>query len=373
MATKPKLLFFVTEDWAFCLHRLPLAKAAVEAGFDVAVAVRERNHGDIIRAAGIRLIPFEIARRGMNPYAEIRVIKRLVALYLRERPDIVHHVTIKPVLYGAIAARIAGVPRVVNALTGLGWTFISRNILVSLLRILVQQLLRFLLVQGRVIVQNPDDMQLLVGLGVPQVVIRLIRGSGVDVSMYTPHLPHTGIPVVALVARMLWDKGVGEFVQAARVLKSRGVSARFVLVGDPDMENPAGIQETTLRAWVEEDIVEWWGYQDDMPAVYSRTDIACLPSYREGLPKSLLEAAAAGLPIVTTDVPGCREAVIDGDNGLLVPVRDADALAEALVKLLVNGDMRSRMGKRGRERAESEFSVERVVAETIQVYRELLA
>lgn len=371
--SRPRLLFLVTEDWAFCSHRLPLAQAAIKDGFDVAVAARERCHGDVIRAAGVRLIPFEIARRGMNPFVEIGTILRLIALYRRERPDIVHHVTVKPVLYGSMAARVAGVTRVVNALTGLGWMFISRNVLVSMLRVVVQQMLRFLLLRGRVIVQNPDDMQLLLRLKVPLDIVRLIRGSGVDVSLYAPHPPQVPPLVAVLAARMLWDKGVGEFVQAARILKSRGMVARFVLVGDPDMENPAGIPEATLRGWVEEGVVEWWGYQKNMPAVYAQTDIACLPSYREGLPKSLLEAAAAGLPIVTTDVPGCREAVTDGDNGLLVPVRNAEALAGALAALLVDGEMRIRMGARGRARAESEFSVERVAAETISVYRELLA
>lgn len=370
---KPKLLFFVTEDWAFCSHRLPLALGAMQAGYEVVLVARERNHGDIIRAAGIRLIPFEIARRSMNPFAELGVILRLIQVYRRERPDIVHHVTIKPVMYGAIAARVAGIHHVVNALTGLGWMFISRNFFVRAFRFMLRKVLRLLLKRGFLIVQNSDDQELLVHFGNERASIRLIRGSGVDVSLLVPHAPLAGVPVVVLVARMLWDKGVGEYVNAARDIKTRGIAARFVLVGDPDPENPASIPEKQLRQWVEEGVVEWWGYRADMPAVYAQADIACLPSYREGLPKSLLEAAAAGLPIVTADVPGCREAVADGDNGLLVPVRDADALANALAKLLTDGEMRTRMGRRGRERAESEFAVERVVAETIQVYRELLA
>lgn len=370
--SRPKLLFFVTEDWAFCSHRLPLAVAAIEDGYDVALVTRVRNHGQLIRDAGIRLIPFEVARRSMNPFMELGVLLRLIGVYRRERPDIVHHVTIKPVMYGSIAARMVGNPCVVNAMTGLGWMFISRNFFVRVMRVMLRKVLRLLLKRGRLIVQNEDDLELFVRFGNRRESIRLIRGSGVDVAEFIPHEHGDGMPVVVLAARMLWDKGIGEFVGAARDLLRKGVIARFVLVGEPDAENPASIAEAQIREWVSEGIVEWWGYRGDMPAVYDQTDIACLPSYREGLPKSLLEAAAAGLPIVTTDVPGCREAVRDGDNGLLVPVCDKDALADALSRLLSDRELRSRMGQRGRERAESEFSLEQVIGETLSVYRELM-
>lgn len=370
---QPKLLYFVTEDWVFCSHRLPLAIAAKNAGYDVGVITRERKHGYLIRSSGIRLIPFEMSRKSINPLSEWMVVFGLFKLYRKERPDIVHHVAIKPVIYGSLAARLAGVRLVVNALTGLGWVFISESSKASVLRKLIQWMLRRLLSKGQVILQNPDDIRMLEGLGVERERLFLIRGSGVNIVHFRPQMVEHDPPLVLLAARMLWDKGVGEFVEAARLLKSLGVAARFVLVGDPDMENPASISEGMLNSWVKEGVIEWWGHCSDMSEVYAQTDIVCLPSYREGLPKSLLEAAATGLPIVTTDVPGCREVVVDGYNGLLVPVRDAVKLTDALERLLNDKALRLEMGRRGREKAVDEFSIERVVAETINIYQDVLS
>lgn len=367
----PKLLFFVTEDWYFCSHRLALAVAAREAGFEVVVVTRVREHGEVIRRAGLDLIPFEISRRGMNPFMELGTLTRLAALYRREKPDLVHHVAMKPVLYGTLAARLAGVPHIVNALAGMGWLFTSAKLMARFIKPLVRLTFRFLLRQTSVIVQNPDDAALMAGVGLGSV--RLIRGSGVDAEVFRPEPEPTGTPLVVLPARMLWDKGVGEFVEAARQLKARGIVARFALVGEPDPENPATVSEAQLDAWHAETVVEWWGQRADMPQVYAQAHVVCLPSYREGLPKALLEAAACGRPIVTTDVPGCREIVRDGDNGVLVPVCDAPALAEAMARLIADPDMRRRMGERGRALAVGEFSQERVIAETLVVYREAMA
>lgn len=367
----PKLLFFVTEDWYFCSHRLALAVAAREAGFEVAVVTRVSEHGEIIRRAGLDLIPFEISRRGMNPFMELAALIRLMAIYRREKPDLVHHVAMKPVLYGTLAARLAGVPHIVNALAGMGWLFTSAKMMARFVKLLVRLTFRFLLRQTWVIVQNPDDAALMAGAGLESV--RLIRGSGVDVEVFRPEPEPAGPPLVVLPARMLWDKGVGEFIEAARQLKERGVIARFALVGEPDPENPATVTEEQLAAWHAETVVEWWGQRDDMAQVYAQAHVVCLPSYREGLPKALLEAAACGRPIVATDVPGCRVIVRDGDNGVLVPVRDAPALAEALARLIADPDMRRRMGESGRALAVGEFSQERVIAETLAVYREAMA
>lgn len=367
----PKLLFFVTEDWYFCSHRLALAVAAREAGFGVVVVTRVREHGEVIRRVGLDLIPFEISRRGLNPFWELGALTRLTALYRREKPDLVHHVAMKPVLYGTLAARVAGVPHIVNALAGMGWLFTSANLMARLIKPLVRLAFRFLLRQTSVIVQNPDDAALVAGMGLGRT--RLIRGSGVDTELFLPGIEPTGTPLVMLPARMLWDKGVGEFVEAARLLKARGVVACFALVGEPDPENPASVSEAQLAAWHAETAVEWWGQRTNMPQVFARAHIVCLPSYREGLPKALLEAAACGRPIVTTNVPGCREIVRDGDNGLLVPVCDAPALAEALARLIADPDMRRRMGERGRALVVGEFSQERVIVETLAVYREATA
>jgi glycosyltransferase involved in cell wall biosynthesis len=367
---RPRLLFFVAEDWYFCSHRLPLARAAVQAGFDVAVATRVRNHGDAIRRSGIRVIPVEIDRGGLNPVAAIGEILQLTRLYRRERPDIVHHVALKPVLYGSVAARMAGVPQVVNALTGLGWLFTSTSRKARWLKPVIGRVLRHLLRPTAVIVQNREDAALVGEWNVRQT--HLIRGAGVDCEMFRPAVEPEGEPLVVLPARMLWDKGVGEFVAAARSIAAAGHSARFALVGAPDPDNPASVPVEQLAAWRDKGVVEWWGRIEDMPSVYAQAHIVCLPSYREGLPKSLLEAAAAGLPIVTADVPGCREIVQHELNGLLVPARDGHSLATALSRLISDPEMRRSMGLRGRQRAKAEFSQEQVVAETLAVYRESL-
>lgn len=364
----PRLLFVVTEDWYFCSHRLPLAKAALQAGFDVAVATRVRKHGEIIRGAGIRIIPFDIDRGGMNPAADVVAIAQLITIYRQERPNIVHHVALKPVLYGSIAALLARVPHVVNALTGFGWLFTSRGRKARLIRPIVQAVLRRLLRPSTVIVQNREDAAMVGKWNARR--IQCIRGAGVDCALFQPTARPKGMPVILLPARMLWDKGVGEFVAAARSIRAAGLIARFVLVGAPDKKNPASVPLRQLSAWCDEGVAEWWGQREDMPNVYAQAHIVCLPSYREGLPKSLLEAAAAGLPIVAANVSGCREVVQHEFNGLLVPARDVHSLAVALIRLMSSPDECHLMGVRGRQRAEAEFSQEIVVSQTLTVYHE---
>lgn len=367
-----KLLFLVTEDWYFVSHRLPLAKAAKDGGFDVVVATRLETMSRVIEAARIRAIPFEMSRRGTNPLSELGTLIRLWRLYRREQPDIVHHVALKPVVLGGLAARLAGVHAVVAAVAGMGFLFAGEGRL-PWVRAGLLRLLPWVIGSGRAIVQNPEDAALLDSHGVPHGRIRLIRGAGVDPDRFRILPEVEDVPLVVLPARMLWDKGVGEFAAAAGMLRQRGIAARFALVGEGDADNPASVPQATLEGWRAEGLVEWWGRRDDMPKVLAQAHVVCLPSYREGLPKALLEAAASGRAIVTCDVPGCREVVRHQDNGLLVPPRDAGALADALERLILDAGLRRQMGRRGRERAEAEFSQERVIAETLAVYRELLA
>ena len=366
-----KLLFVVTEDWYFCSHRLPLAKAAQAAGYDVAVATRVTRHGEEIRAAGIQLISFSMARSGANPLAELGTVWRLARLYRRERPDIVHHVAIKPVLLGSIAARLCGQRHVVNAVAGLGWVFSSTSLRARILAGLVRGLFRLFLSRGQLIAQNPDDRRWLTNLGIPEHHVHLIRGAGVDIRQFHVQPEPDGVPVVVLPARMLRSKGVVEFVEAARILRQQGVVARFVLVGRDDPANPAAVSLVQLTQWATKGTVEYWGHRDDMARVIQGGHIVCLPSYSEGLPKALLEAAACGRPIVATDVPGCREVVRHGENGLLVAPRDASALAEALRQLIDHPALCLSMGARGRTLAEQEFSMEAVTAATLKIYAEL--
>jgi glycosyltransferase involved in cell wall biosynthesis len=375
-ARKPKLLYLVTEDWYFWSHRLPIARAARDAGFEVAVATRVRGHGPRIRNEGFRLLPIGLRRSSQNPLREAAAIIEIIRLYRRERPDLVHHVALKPTLYGAFAAALAGIPAVINALTGMGFVFISTSRKARFLRPLVQTCLGLLLNRpgSRLILQNPDDRRMLVDAGViaPHRVVP-IQGSGVDTATFAPAPEAAGTPIAALVSRMLWDKGVGETVQAARLLKERGAGVRVALVGDPDPDNPASIPLDQLREWQAEGAVVWRGHTEDVAAVLRDTHIAVLPSYREGLPKSLLEAAAAGRPIIASDVPGCREITRHGENGLLVPVKDARALADAIERLANDAELRQRMGRRGRELVEEAFSEAAVVERTLALYREMRA
>ncbi|SLM50297.1 Alpha-D-QuiNAc alpha-1,3-galactosyltransferase [Nitrospira japonica] len=376
MNARPRLLYLITEDWYFWSHRLDLARAAVASGFDVALATRVTDHETRILKEGVRLFPIRLSRRSKNPLAELLALAELTRLYKRERPAVVHHVGLKPILYGSIAARLASVPTVVNAFAGLGYLFTDEDRQGRFLNKTLGRVLRAVLtsVRSTVIFQNHDDRDLLIKERVvTREQSRIIPGSGVDVSTFTLRPPSGEGPIVMLASRMLWDKGIGEFIEAVRRLKSNGVSARFVLVGRCDEHNPAAILEETVRSWAEEGLVEWWGHREDMPATLALATIAVLPSYREGLPKSLLEAAACGKPMVATDVPGCREILVHGVTGLLVPPKDSAALAAAIHSLLDDPALRTEMGVAARELVVRSFSVETVTEQVIRLYRELLA
>ena len=371
----PKLLFVVTEDWYFWSHRLDLARAAVQAGFDVSIATRVTDHGERIRGEGFRLFPISLFRRSRNPFVELAAVLELVRLYRRERPAIVHHVAMKPILYGSLAAWISGVPVVVNAFAGLGYAFTDEKRRGSMVHMYLRRSLKILLrlSQSVVIFQNKDDRDLLLEEGVVEIQqTRIISGSGVDTKNFDVRPSAEDCPIVMLASRMLWDKGINEFVEAARRLKQNGVSARYVLVGRCDEHNPAAIEPIQLRRWVEEGVVEWWEHRDEMSPTLASATIVVLPSYREGLPKVLLEAAACGKPLIATDVPGCRDIVAHGVNGLLVPARDPAALADAIDSLLRDSSLRAAMGVAGREVVIRAFSVEKIAGQVVDLYRALL-
>lgn len=370
--SRKKLLFWVTEDWFFCSHRLPLAVAALARGYDVVVVTRVKDHGHLIENSGLRLVPLEINRYGLNPVKDLFPLLRIIRIYFQERPDIVHHVAVKPVLYGSIAARLTRVKGIVNAFAGFGYLFSSNDRKIRWIRPIVKAVFRWTLGSKRMhfIVQNEDDRSLLETItGAQRQQVHLVPGSGVDTTVFKPVDKLEGIPVVVLVSRLLRDKGVEEFVAAANILKQRNVEARFILVGDSDFENPAGISAAKLEAWQRDQVIEWWGRRSDIAEIFAQSHIACLPSYREGLPKVLIEAAAAGLPIVTTDVPGCRDVVAHDHNGLLVPVYAVDALADALARLIDSPSLRQSMGDAGRIRAENEFALEKITGQIIDLYQ----
>jgi glycosyltransferase involved in cell wall biosynthesis len=370
----PRIVFLLTEDWYFWAHRLPLARAVRDAGGEVIVATTPGKLRQQIEAEGFIYYPLRLQRKSRHPWKEIVSIINITSLYTIAKPDLVHHVTIKPILYGSFAAKVSSVPAIVNAVTGLGYVFIQEK--KTVLRWAIEMAYRICLygTQVRTLFENPDDRHLFIKeriLQEHQAV--LIRGSGVDTERFQPVPEPPGEVVILFASRMLWDKGAGEMVEAARILKQRGIPGRIVFAGRPDPDNPASIPEQQLQSWHNEGYIEWIGYQANMPSILAQSHVVCLPtSYREGLPMSLLEAASCTRPIVTTDAPGCREIVQDGWNGFLVPLKDPVALADALQKLIVDPELRRIMGQRGRELVLKHFSKEIVIEQTFAVYKELL-
>jgi glycosyltransferase involved in cell wall biosynthesis len=370
------LVFLLTEDWFFASHFLNRALAAKAAGWRVILVAFSGAATPAIRAAGIEVIPVAFIRRRTNPAAELMFTLQLARLYRRLRPDLVHHIALKPILVGGVAARLAGVPAIVNAPTGLGFVFSSEKLLAKLLKPVVSALLRITLSpkNARVIFENPDDLAELEQLG----MIRrgtgiLIRGAGVDIEKFAPAPEPAGPVRVILIARMIREKGVADFVEAARILRAQQVAAEFVLVGAPDPGNPNTVREAELRGWQAEGLVSWLGPRTDIAELLRGAHIACQPSsYREGLPKSALEAMATGKPLVATDIPGCREAVVDGETGLLVPPRDPAALAAALRRLIEAPELRASMGAAARKRAEECFADAIICRQTLLVYDALV-
>jgi len=371
MIKKRRILYLVTTDAYFLSHRLPLARAAKKTGFTVLVAAAQTLSKDCITPEGFTFIPLKkLKRAGQNPLQDLQALVEIIQIYRRHKPDVVHHVALKPVLYGSLAAWWTGVPRVVNALTGLGYLFISTKWISRVIRSCVMGFFRVLFNRRRsvLILQNRDDYAKFEKFVKP-THLALVRGSGVDtVHFSSPSKQAKNNPIkIALVARLLWDKGIGEAVAAVKILKGRGVPVELLLCGNPDPENPRSISEQTANKWQEDGLVRWLGHVHDVAALYQTVDIALLPSYREGLPKSLLEAASCGLPIVTSNVPGCREVVIEGENGFLTELTP-ESIAEALQKLVDNPDQRRTMGLKSREMVLKEFSVERICEETLGVY-----
>lgn len=372
---RPIILFVAANDWYFYWHRMPLAQRIAGAGYDVHVATPSGRYCGEIEAAGLHHHPIEMDRQGLNPLKDVRTIKHLADLYRELNPALVHHVAIKPIIYGSIAAKITKVPVVVNAMPGMGYVFLSKQPLARMLRPGIATAFRLLLnrANSRVILENRADMETWVAWRVMRRErIVVIRGSGIDTDVFKPTTEPPGPPLVVLPARLLFDKGVGEFVEAARLLKQGGLSARFALLGEGDPGNPASVPLERLSEWKKEGAVELLGWHDDMPQVLAQCHIVCLPSYGEGLSRALLEGAACGKPIVTTDVPGCRDIVSHGENGLLVPTRQVAPLADALGRLIRDGDLRRSMGARGRERVLKEFSLNTIAAEVLRLYAELL-
>lgn len=375
---RPKLIYLVTEDWYFWSHRLPMAEAARDAGFDVAVACRVDRHGDKIRARGIEVHALDWTRRALNPAKLLKSVCMVTALYRREKPNIVHHVAIKPVIIGAAAARLAQVPAVVSGINGLGYSFSRGSLKAVAARAVLRHVLDRLVgrPRDRILLQNPDDQDFLVcKLSVPKHKTCVISGSGIDTEQFdaSPE-PKDGPFTVAVVSRMLVIKGINVAVEAHRLLRRRGVDVVMLLAGNPDPHNPTSFTERELNAWASEPGIEWLGHVDNVSTVWERAHVAVQPSLGgEGLPKSLLEAAACGRPIIGTDVPGCREIARVGENALLVPPNAPEALADAIESLYRDKGLRERFALASRRIVEKELSSKQIGEEAVTLYAEMVA
>lgn len=372
-----KAVLFANTDWYLYNFRRTLALSLLRAGYDVLLISPDGPYGPRLRELGLRWEPLPMERRSLNVLREAALLLHLVRLLRREQPDVVHGFTIKCAVYGSLAAKMAGIPARINAVAGMGYVFTSHQLKARLLRPVVRGLLKLALggEQGRLILQNSDDVKLFRQAALVEPAhIRLIRGSGVDCGKFAGNAPRKnqdGATRILLASRMLWDKGIGEYIAALRWLRAKGYTVQALLAGTPDPGNPAAIPEQTLREWVDEGTVTWLGHVDDMHALLGSVDIVVLPSYREGLPRTLVEAAACALPLITTDVPGCREVVADGVDGLLVPVRSVEPLALAMRRLLDDPALARRLGEAARTKARNYFDERIVIERTLGVYAEL--
>jgi glycosyltransferase involved in cell wall biosynthesis len=371
-----KILFLYADDTYFWRNRLSLAREAIGQGFEVVLLTPVSNYLSEIEKVGIRVIPWNLSRKSVNPFRELPSLIQVLRVYRRERPDVVQHETLKAVIHGGIAARLCGNKPSVNVVCGLGSIFTRPTAKMKFLRAILMRILPVVFANrnSRVVFMNEDNRKLLLSGGAFRAEqASMIPGVGVCLERFVEKPEPGGVPIVLLPSRMLWEKGVGEFVAAATELRREGISARFVLAGTPDIDNPGFIPQEQLKEWARSGAVEWWGQCDDMPSVYTKSTIVCLPSYYgEGLPNVLTEAGACGRAVVTTDVAGCREVVRNEVNGLLVPPRDSKALGAAIRRLLDDAKLRKQLAAGGRQRAEREFASEVILARTLDLYGAVL-
>ncbi len=370
-----KVCLVANTDWYLYNFRLALANALRNSNWDVVLVSPPGPYVSKFTEQGFHWLEWKVSRRSYNFFGELAAIVRIAQLYAQERPTLVHHHTIKPVIYGSLAARMAKVPAIVNSITGLGYIFSRSGWQGTALRAAIVPLYRLALKHQNVhvVFENEVDQKTFIDKRfIHPDQSTIIEGVGVDVDRYRPQPEANGIPLVVMPARLLWDKGIGILIEAARILRGH-TPLRIALVGNPDPGNPTNIDESQLQHWISQGLIEYWGFRLDMEEVYRQAHIVCLPSMREGLPTVLIEAAASGRPIVASDVPGCREVVRHGENGYLVPAGDASALADALADLASNAELRRKMGAAGRQIAVSKFANEKVINATLKVYSDLLA
>jgi glycosyltransferase involved in cell wall biosynthesis len=371
---KTKILFVTNVDWFFISHRLVIAEEVYKLGYDVFIAAEDTGRSQEIIDKGIKFINLPFSRSGTNPVQEIKTLLKFYKIYNDIKPDIVHHITLKPVIYGSITARFFKIKGVVNAVSGLGYNFTGDRM--SLVSKIMLQMMRFGFNRNNIsiIFQNRDDFNELKNLKVisDRNIVFWIKGSGVDLNIFkTNTFPSFDKIKILLPIRMLWDKGVRELYDASNLLKNKYNNAiQIILAGLADEDNKAGVSAQFLKSWENGEYVKWIGYQKNMFDVYNDCHIVILPSYREGMPKTLIEACAMGKAIITTDAIGCRECVDEGINGLKVPVKDSKSLAIAIERLVNDPDKIIQMGKASRIKAESEFDINFVIKKHLEIYNQ---
>jgi glycosyltransferase involved in cell wall biosynthesis len=372
---KPKILFFVNVDWFFISHRLPIALEAFSKGFEVHIATTFTDKRSEIESLGFYLHEINVSRGSFRLFESFQTLMRVIQLFKKVQPQIVHLVTIKPIILGGIAARISHIQCVVAAISGLGYIFIDQGAKASIRRFFIRFLYKLALTHKniKIICQNKNDLNVIQKISnLPSDFFSLIPGSGVCLNKFKFYPDKNEYAKIILASRMLKDKGIYEFVDAAKIIQKCDLKAQFILVGDPDHENPTSLNQQQLNNWEKEGILEAWGHQENMHEILSMASIVVLPSYREGFPKVLIEAAACGRAIITTDVPGCRDAINNGVTGILVPAKDPVALAEAITSLIKDPKMRLSMGESGRKMAEERFNETHVINEHFNIYNQLL-
>lgn len=371
-----RILFVVTEDWYFFSHRMHLAVSAIKNGYKIGVLSKFSVHKNEMENAGIDTFEWNINRSSKNIFKEIKSIISIKNCIESFKPNIIHSVALKPVIYTSIICSLIKFNNRVFALAGLGSIFTSRKIKLKITLVFLRFILRVLLKGEKtiLILQNPEDrFSLLQQNIVTEDCIRIIRGAGVDINEYKPFPIPKGVPIIGLPSRMLWSKGIKDFVFCAKLINKDKINARFVLIGNPDVENPDAVPLKNLKEWDNTGVVEWWGFKKNMAEVYNKSTIICLPTtYGEGLPKTLLEAASCGRPIITYDVPGCREIVKNGHNGYLLKPGDLNQLVNKIKSLIVDRNLCYKMGLNGREIVKNNFTEEKIAKQTFSVWKEIL-
>jgi glycosyltransferase involved in cell wall biosynthesis len=369
-----RVLFVITEDWALISHRLHLIESAIAAGYEVGLVTKINRYRGSLESRGIKIFQWKLNRGSLNPIQQIITLLRLCQVLWKFRPDIIHAVAQKPVIYSGLARKLFCNTAFIGTLGGVGFIFTGTNLKAKLLKPIVVFFLKWAFTgkKTRLILQNEDNINTIKKLNIVDYKnIRLIRGAGVEMQRFISIKAPSTTPIIILPGRMLWDKGVGEFVRVAKRIKAINKNIRFVLVGDIDIHNPKSLSQAQINKWVSAGIIEQWSRCDNMETIYEKASIVCLPSYNEGLPKVLIEAGSCARPIVTFDVPGCREVVQNGVNGFLVEFGNEKLLEQALIKLINDKKLCAKMGKEGRKTVKTKFSSQIINHQTLNIWKEV--